>query len=128
MKKILIVDDTKGWRDYHAARISELFPDCEITTADSARAGYDTLFENNDSPFECIITDMQMEVDFEPLYAGEWFIEQIKSFKNYSKTKIVIISAAYNINFIAEKYKVEYIRKPTARNFPDIYKEVLINN
>ena len=64
---------------------------------------------------------MQMESDFEPKYAGEWFIEQVKTFKNYKNTRIVIISAAYNIPTIAENYGVDYIRKGTARSFPDAY-------
>ena len=126
MKKILIVDDVKGWRDYHSYIMNELFS-CdtftpEIQTAESAREGYDKLLENNESPFDIIITDMQMESDFEPKYAGEWFIEQIKTFKNYKNTRIVIISAAYNIPAIAENYGVDYIRKGTARSFPDAYK------
>ena len=123
--KILIVDDMKGWRDYHKLILKELFPNSLILTAESAREGYDLLFEHNDAPFNIIITDMQMETDFEPKYAGEWFIEQIKSFKNYSKSKIVAISAAYNLNLIAEQYSIEYIRKSTARNFPDSYNFLL---
>ena len=120
--KILIVDDVKGWRDYHSYIMNELFENAEIQTAESARDGYDKLLENNESPFDIIITDMQMESDFEPKYAGEWFIEQIKTFKNYKNTRIVIISAAYNIPQIAENYGVDYIRKGTARSFPDAYK------
>ena len=120
--KILIVDDVKGWRDYHSYIMNELFENANIQTAESARDGYDKLMENNDEPFDIIITDMQMENDFEPKYAGEWFIEQVKTFKNYSKTRIVIISAAYNIPVIAENYGVDYIRKSTARSFPDAYK------
>ena len=121
MKKVLIVDDMKGWVFYHSQVISNLFPDAIIETALSAREGYDKLMEHNDKPFDIIITDMQMETDFEPKYAGEWFVEQIKTFKNYSKTKVVIISAAYNISHIAETLGVEYISKTTARNFPDSY-------
>ena len=120
--KILIVDDVKGWRDYHSYIMNELFENAEIQTAESARDGYDKILENNESPFDIIITDMQMESDFEPKYAGEWFIEQIKTFKNYKNTRIVIISAAYNIPAIAENYGVDYIRKGTARSFPDAYK------
>ena len=119
--KILIVDDVKGWRDYHSYIMNELFENANIQTAKSAREGYDKLMENNDVPFDIILTDMQMENDFEPKYAGEWFIEQVKTFKNYSKTRIVIISAAYNIPTIAENYGVDYIRKSTARSFPDAY-------
>ena len=119
--KILIVDDVKGWRDYHSYIMNELFEHANIQTAESAREGYDKLMENNDVPFDIILTDMQMENDFEPKYAGEWFIEQIKTFNNYSRTRIVIISAAYNIPTIAENYGVDYIRKSTARSFPDAY-------
>ena len=119
--KILVVDDIKGWRDYHSLILSNLFSNAEIQTAESAREAYDLLLQNNAEPFDIILTDMQMENDFEPKYAGEWFIEQIKTFKNYSKTRIVIISAAYNIPTIAENYRVDYIRKSTARSFPDAY-------
>ena len=119
--KILIVDDVKSWRYYHSDIINKLFKDAEIQTAESARDGYDKLLENNDSPFDIILTDMQMEADFEPKHAGEWFIEQIKTFKNYKNTKIVVISAAYNISAIAEHYGVAYIRKSTAADFPDAY-------
>ena len=127
MKKILIVDDIKGWRDYHSQVLKNIFSeDCEIQTVDSARAGYDKLLENNDKPFDIILTDLQMESDFEPKYAGEWFVEQIKTFKNYYKTKIIIISATYNINVIADNLGVFYIRKSTARSFPDSYKELVV--
>ena len=64
---------------------------------------------------------MQMESDFEPKYAGEWFIEQVRTFKNYSRSRIVAISAAYNLQQIAEILQVDFIRKQTARNFPEAY-------
>ena len=79
--KILIVDDVKGWRDYHSSIVKGIFSEAEIVTAESAREGYDRLLEYNDTPFDIILTDMQMEIDFEPKYAGEWFVEQIKTFK-----------------------------------------------
>ena len=123
--KILVVDDIKGWRDYHSLVLKELLVNSEIITAESAKEAYDKLLEHNDSPFDIILTDMQMESDFEPKYAGEWFIEQIKTFKNFSKTKVVAISAAYNLDIIAKVHNVEYIRKSTARNFPQSY-EILL--
>lgn len=120
--KILVVDDVKGWRDYHSKIMSNLFSSAEIYTADSAKDAYSLLLEHNNVPFDIILTDMQMETDYEPDYAGEWLIKEIKKLKNYYKTKIVIISAAYNINYIAQNYGVDYIRKSTARAFPDSYK------
>lgn len=119
--KILVVDDVAGWRNYHSSILAELFADVEIIQAESAREAYDKLLEYNDTPFDIILTDLQMESDFEPKYAGEWLVEQIKTFKSYYKTRIVIISAAYNINVIADNFGVNYIRKSTARNFPDTY-------
>lgn len=123
--KILITDDVKGWRDYHSAVIRELFDNAEIHTAESAKEGYDKLFENEKEPFDIIITDLQMEKDFAPQYAGEWFVEQIKDFKSCLNTKVVIISAAYNIRLIAENLGVECIPKGTAASFPQAY-EILL--
>lgn len=126
MKSVLIVDDIKGWREYHKQYIMKLFNyDCEIIMAESAREGYDKLLENNNNPFDLILTDLQMEEDFEPKYAGEWLIEQIKTLTNYYKTQIVIVSATYNINVIAERFGVSYIRKSTARSLPEIYAETI---
>ena len=119
--RALVVDDIKGWIDYHSAVLRSMFPDIEIDTADSARAGYDKVFENSSTPYDIILTDLQMESDFEPLYAGEWLVERVKEMKNFYKTKVVIISATYNINIIADKYGVDFIRKSTARSFPDAY-------
>ena len=119
--RALVVDDIRGWIDYHSMILRSLFQNIEIETAESARAGYDKILENESTPYDIILTDLQMESDFEPLYAGEWLVERIKEMKNYYKTKTVIISATYNINMIADRYGVDYIRKSTARSFPDSY-------
>ena len=44
--KILIVDDIKGWRDYHSVIIKDLFQQAEIQTAESAKDAYNKLLEN----------------------------------------------------------------------------------
>lgn len=125
MKKILIVDDSKKWVDYHKSIIEELYPDqFEIECAYSAKEGFDKITLNIDNPYNIILTDMQMETDFAPLYAGEWFIKQIQSFKEYLNTKIIIISATSNIKFIAEKYNVNYIPKYTCQS-PESYKVLI---
>jgi CheY-like chemotaxis protein len=126
MKKILIVDDVVGWQNYHKEILTELMPDANFYIASSAREAYDCLLQNNDKPFDIIITDLHMEADFEPKYAGEWLVEQIKTFKNYIHTRVVISSAAYNIKTIAENYEVDFIPKSRAVKFPQAY-EFLIN-
>lgn len=123
--KILIVDDVMGWRTFHENTMSELFPDAGIDTAECARDGYDMVYNNLSSPYDIIITDLQMEEDFLPEYAGEWLVEQVKLLSQYNKTKIVIVSATGSIRTIAEDLQVDYIPKRIAVQTSDAYKEVL---
>lgn len=117
MKRILIVDDVPGWVRFHEQNIRNLnIPNIEIDTANSAREALSKLEVSIDNPYDVIFTDLQMESDFLPKYAGEWLIEQIKTFKEYNSTKIVIISASPNIRIIAERNQVLYLSKTIARN------------
>ena len=110
--KILIADDSHKWVLYHKDAIREIFKDgAEIDTASSAQEGVEKITSSIDAPYDFILTDMQMESDFLPLYAGEWFVKQIQFFNEYKNTKIIIISATSNIRQIAEKYSVDYIPK-----------------
>lgn len=59
-----------------------------------------------------------MESDFLPKMAGEWLIEQIKMFKEFNNSKIIIVSASPIIKEIAERYKVLYL--------PKVYAKILI--
>lgn len=124
--KILIVDDSQKWVEWHKSAVIEVFENnIEIETANSARKGVEKLTAAIDSPYDVIFTDMQMEPDFLPLYAGEWFIKQIKFFNEYKNTKIIIVSAANNIRRIAEKYGTGYIPKYKCNDIEE-YKRVLI--
>ena len=117
MKRILIVDDVPGWVRFHEQNIRHLnIPNIEIDTANPAREALSKLEVSIDNPYDVIFTDLQMESDFLPKYAGEWLIEQIKTFKEYNSTKIVIISASPNIRIIAERNQVLYLSKTIARN------------
>lgn len=117
MKRILIVDDVPGWVRFHEQNIRHLnIPNIEIDTANSAREALSKLEVSIDNPYDVIFTDLQMESDFLPKYAGEWLIEQIKTFKEYNSTKLVIISASPNIRIIAERNQVLYLSKTIARN------------
>lgn len=123
--KILVTDDSNNWVEYHVNVLKGLFlEDTIIDTAKSAKEGLDKIIYNADEPYDLIFTDMQMESDFLPMYAGEWFLKQIKTFKEYDNTRIVIISAADGIKRIAERYKVEYLPKMMCR-LKESYKTLL---
>ena len=124
MKNILIVDDVKGWRDFNTNVMFELFGhDINIDTAESAIKAYDYLLQNK--PYDIILTDLQMEESYAPKYAGEWLVEQIKTFNIYNSTKIVMISAAYNVRHIADNLGIECIPKSTALKCFSAYEEIL---
>lgn len=128
MSKILIVDDVPGWVRFHQNNIEYLnLEDIEIDTAYSAKEGLAKIEANIDKPYNIIFTDLQMESDFLPKLAGEWFIEQIKTYSKYYKdTKIAIISASPVIERIAKNYGVEFISKIDLRNSDaNIYKKFL---
>ena len=76
MKRILIVDDSQKWVDFHKIALRKVFAgkEIEIETALSAREGVEKLELFQDEPFDIILTDMQMEADFLPLMAGAWVI------------------------------------------------------
>ena len=110
--KILIVDDTKAWLSFHKEVIQGLYGDLfEITTADSATEAMDILRHNAETPFCLIISDLQMEMAYEPKLAGEWLVEQVKNIPAYERTPIVLISAMYNIEHIALNLGVECVSK-----------------
>lgn len=129
--KILIVDDSFSWQNYHKNVIEEIFlekgfTDYSIDLASSANDGYDHILQNNKTPYDLIISDLQMEDNYEPKYAGEWFIEQVKTLSSYFKTNIIISSGCYNIRQIAESLNVNYIPKRTIANDMNNYKDFLL--
>lgn len=124
--KILIVDDSVGWLNYHKENLSNFYgEDFIIDTAASAREGYDIVYNNLSKPYKLIISDLQMELDFEPKLAGEWFIEQVKKLNEYRNTSIIIISATYNIHYIADELDVYFIRKSVAASDLKAYKAAI---
>ena len=127
MKKVLIVDDVPGWVRFHQNNIEYLNLDVQIDTANSAREAVSKLEASIDEPYTTIFTDLQMESDFLPKMAGEWFVEQIKTYSKYYKdTKVVIVSASPSIKNIAERYEVLYLPKVIARNSgAEVYREFI---
>ncbi len=110
--KILIVDDSAAWVEFHVKLIKELYGKLfDITTADSAAEALNIIKNNSDNPFALIISDMQMELNYLPKLAGEWLVENVKTIKAYEATKIVLISGVYNIEELAKKLEVDCISK-----------------
>ncbi len=111
-KKILIVDDSPSWIAFHKNLISELYPDYfDIVTAESARQALSLISYSSSAPFDIIISDLQMEDDYEPKLAGEWLVENIKALPSYFRSHIVLISGMYNLEKIATSLNVECISK-----------------
>lgn len=134
MKRILAVDDSPAWRMFHKTNLEEIFIELDIQESDyvldiaeSARQGYDFIMQNNNTPYDIIITDLQMESDFEPKFAGEWLAEQVKTFDKYFNTKVILCSGCYNIKHIAEKLNTDYIPKRVAVSDINKYKDLIIN-
>ncbi len=129
--KVLILDDSYSWQEFHKINIEEIFIELDIKnyqidTVSWAKEGYDAVMQNIDEPYQLIISDLQMEDDFRPQFAGEWFAEQVKTFKQYLNTKIVLCSASYNIKQIAENLSVNFIPKRIAITDINSYKNSII--
>ena len=121
-KRILIAEDTIGWQKFHSSLLKEYEKfNIDFVICDCAKDALTLAQENFETPYDLVITDLQMENDFSPKFAGEWLIEQIKKYNAYKKTPIIIVSAAYNIAFIAQTLNVDYLSKRSLINNPDTY-------
>lgn len=128
MKRILIVDDIPGWVRFHQNNIEYLnSTELEIDVAYCAKEALAKIESSIDAPYDVIFTDLQMESDFLPKMAGEWLIEQIKMFKEFNNSKIIIVSASPIIKEIAKRYKVLYLPKVYAKNSDsEVYKQFIV--
>ena len=109
--RILAVDDSFDWLNIHSYTIEGIFgSDTEVICASSAFEALNIYKEDYiENPFNLVITDMQMESDFEPMHAGEWLIKEILTLKNTQN--ILIVSSSLDIEQIANAYKVDYLSK-----------------
>ena len=130
--KILVADDSFSWKEYHKNLLEEIFIELgidnyKIDTANWAKDAYDLIMQNINEPYRLIISDLQMEDDYRPDYAGEWLVKQIKTFKSYLNSKIIICSGCYNIKQIAETLNADYVPKRVAITDINSYKNIVIN-
>lgn len=113
MKKILIVDDSQEWMNFHKNTLLEIFDDISITQAYSAKDGLSKALKE---AFNVILCDMEMEELFDERYAGMWLIRQLKQQKHLNKTNIIAVSGAYDIEEIAKILDVKFIAKSDLLN------------
>ncbi len=122
VKRILIAEDSPEWQRFHSSLLKQ-YDRCEIsyTIVDCAKDALEIVNKNINEPFDLIITDLQMETDFLPQFAGEWLVKEIKNISCYTNVPVVIVSATYNIGFIAHTLEVDYLSKRSLVNNPDSY-------
>lgn len=129
LKKILIAEDSPEWQKMHVSLLNmyQKVP-IEFTVANNARDAIELVEQNINEPYDLILTDLQMETEFLPEFAGEWLVKQIKNLSEYKRIPIVIISAAYNIGFIASTLGTNYLSKRNLINNPNSYFLMLDEN
>lgn len=129
VKRILIAEDSFEWQRFHSSLLKDYGKnDLEFIIVDNAKDALNKLQSSVSRPYDLIITDLQMETDFLPDFAGEWLVKQIKNLDEYKKTPVVIVSATYNIAFVAHTLGVKYLSKRSLVNNPDSYFLMLDEN
>lgn len=130
IKRALVAEDLSEWQKFHIVGLKS-YDRCQMDfyIADNARAALKIAEEQKEDSFDVIITDLQMETEFEPEYAGEWLIKQLKQMKEYKDVPVIIVSAAYNIEFVANSlgcysYSKRYLSFDPYR-YDDMLDEVL---
>ena len=78
-KRILIVEDTEDWQIFSLDTLKKISDDFEIDIKNSAKDGFDIILDNIKTPYDLIISDLQMEKDYYPKHAGEWLIDEINN-------------------------------------------------
>lgn len=122
--KILIVDDMLQWINHHKELLQHFYsiPNNNISIEFSAEAGIKNVLANDIGYYDLIITDMQMEEISDEKFAGEWLLEKLKNNEKCLSTRFLILSSAFNIKNIAERFNVSYIDKSILINNPLLLK------
>ena len=92
-KRILIAEDSSEWQRFHAEQLRS--------------------YNKRNLEFDI--------AEFLPEFAGEWFVKNLKNIKEYENTPVVLISATYNIAFIASSLGVDYLSKRSIVSSPLSY-------
>jgi len=117
LKRILIIEDTPEWVRTHKNLLGEIFIE-NPPVIDICFSAKDGFIQALSAKYDLIITDLEMEKIPNEYYAGDWFLKNILNREQFKETKFLIISGAYNIRDIAEKYKVDYVPKSSLISNP----------
>ncbi len=122
IKRVLIAEDTFEWQKFHT-RMLQSYDNLQLDfyVAESARDAVNIVEEHIDDGFVLVVTDLIMETVFLPDYAGEWLVKQLRTYKEYKNTPIVLVSATYNIAHIASALGCSAISKRALIVDPDRY-------
>ena len=122
VKRILIAEDSLEWQRFHKTLLDGYDKgSLEYTIASCAKDALDIVIQNTTKHFDLVISDLQMESDFLPEFAGEWFVNNLKNINEYKTVPIVIISAVYNIAFVASNLGTDYLSKRSLVSNPQSY-------
>ncbi|MEI8376980.1 MAG: response regulator [bacterium] len=123
--RFLVVDDGYDWVKFHSQNIKNAMPHAQI---DIAMSGFDALnmaFKQDENYYDIILSDMQMEDVEDESYAGIWLIKRLLASGKCKNTKIIIISAVYNIKEVAKNLNVNYISKSLLISHPIAFEHKL---
>ena len=122
--KILIVDDMIQWINHHKELLQHFYniANENINIEFSAETGIKNVLSKDSDFYDLIITDMQMEEISDEKFAGEWLLEKLKNNEKCFETKFLILSSAFNIKNIAERFNVSYIDKSNLISNPLLFK------
>ena len=77
VKRILIAEDTPEWQKFHAALLKNYDKAVlDFVITDCAKDAKEILINNKENPFDLILTELQMETDFQPAFAVEWLVQR----------------------------------------------------
>lgn len=119
--RFLVVDDCNDWVRFHSQNISKAMPHAQIDIAMSGFEALNMVLGQDENYYDIILSDMQMEEVEEELYAGIWLIKRLSASAKCKNTKIIIISAVYNIKEVARNLNVNYISKSSLVSSPQSF-------
>lgn len=121
MMRFLVVDDGYDWVKFHSNNIAKAMPHAQIDVAMSGFEALNMVLKQEADYYDIILSDMQMEDVQEELYAGIWLIKRLLASKKCNNSKIIIISAVYNIQEVAKNLNVDCISKTSLISSPSVF-------